>query len=98
MNSKHSSVNEVRDDILVAIAEVRTVARSEHDEQRNSTADWLDGQFIDVTDARTLRAAASNALTLYAGMGSFADVGTAASAHAVDQLADALRHARTLGI
>lgn len=98
MNSKRSTVDAVRNDILDAIAEVRTVARSEHDEQRNSTADWLDEQFIDATDAHALRDAAANALTLYAGMGSFADVGTAASAHAVDKLTDALRHARILGI
>lgn len=98
MNSKSSTVDVVRNDILAAIAEVRTVARSEHDVRRNSTADWLDEQFIDVTDAHALRAAAANALTLYAGMGSFADVGTAASAHAVEKLSGALRYGRTLGL
>ncbi len=98
MNSRRSTVDAVRNDILDAIAEVRTVARSEHDEQRSSTADWVDEQFIDMPDAHALRAAAANALTPDDGMGSFADVGTAASAHAVDKLADALRHARILGI
>jgi len=97
MNCKRLTVDVASNDIIAAIAEVRTVARSEHDERRNSTADWLDEQFIDVADAHALRAAAVNALTLYAGMGSFADVRTAASAHAVDKPADAFKHGRTSG-
>jgi hypothetical protein len=84
MTRNRVMVNVVGKDILAAIAEVRTVARSEHDELRNSTADWLDEQFVDVTDAHDLRLAAADALTLYAGMVSLAEVGTAASAHTVE--------------
>lgn len=95
MIGKRRNLEAVRDEILSAIAEVRTVARSEHDEQRNHAADWLDELFIDVTDKRGLREAAATALTLYGGWGSFSDVGTSESAHAVDRLAIALKHGRT---
>jgi hypothetical protein len=95
MSSQPTTVEAVRDEIISAIVDVRTVARSERDEQRNKTADWLDEQFIDVTDGRGLREAAANALTLYGGAGSFSDVGTAESHHAVTQLAVALRRGRS---
>lgn len=90
------TVETVRDEIISAIAEVRSVARAEHDQRRNHTADWLDEQFTGVTDPRTLRTAAAKALTLYGGWGSFSDVGTADSARAVDRLANALRRGRSL--
>lgn len=95
MSGQPKTLEVVRDEVSSAIAEVRTVARSEHDEQRNRTADWLDEQFVDVTDGRGLREAAANALNLYGGAGSFSDVGTAESHHAVTQLAVALRRARS---
>lgn len=91
MMSKSLNVDAHRNEILSAIAEVRTVARSQHDEPRTHSADWLDELFIDATDEQTLRKAAASALTLYGGNGSFADVGDAESAHAVDRLRAALR-------
>ncbi|WP_420178728.1 DUF6966 domain-containing protein [Paenarthrobacter sp. TA1.8] len=96
MGNHQRTVDAVRAEITSAIAEVRSVARLEHDVQRQHTADWLDKQFIDVTDAHALRSAAAVALSLYGGNGSFSDVGTAESARAVDQLARALRRGRTL--
>ena len=95
MSSKPEAVVAVRDEIISAIAEVRAVARSERDDQRKSTADWLDEQFIDVMDGRGLREASANALALYGGAGSFSDAGTAESHQAVNQLAHALRRGRT---
>lgn len=95
MSSKPKTMESVRDEILSAIAEVRAVARSEHDEQRTNTADWLVGLFVDVTDVHSLREAAASALSLYGGAGSFSDVGTAESHHAVSQLADTLRRGRS---
>lgn len=67
MSGEPNTLEVVRDEVSSAIAEVRAVARSEHDEQRNRTADWLDEQFVDVTDGRGLREAAANALNLYGG-------------------------------
>lgn len=96
MGNHQRTVNAVRAEITSAIAEVRSVAQLEHDAQRQRTADWLDKQFMDVTDAHTLRSAAADALSFYGGNGSFSDVGTAESAHAIDQLAIALRRGRTL--
>ncbi|WP_210063460.1 glycine betaine ABC transporter substrate-binding protein [Pseudarthrobacter sp. PvP004] len=96
MGNQHRNVDAVRDEITSAIAEVRSVAQLEHDVQRQRTADWLDKQFVGVDDAPTLREAAASALSLYGGNGSFSDVGTAESAHAVDQLGRALRRGRTL--
>jgi hypothetical protein len=95
MSFKRNTVEAVMDEILAALEEVRTVARSEQDAQRKHAADWLGEQFADVTDRRGLREAASNGLRLYGGMGSFADVGTAESAQAVDRLGAALRHGRS---
>ncbi|WP_104044041.1 hypothetical protein [Arthrobacter sp. ZGTC412] len=95
MTNQPKTVEAVRDEIISAIAEVRAVARSEHDEQRNRTADWLDALFVGVTDAGALRAAAADALSLYGGNGSFSDVGTAESHHAVTQLGTALRRGRS---
>ncbi|MFJ6418256.1 DUF6966 domain-containing protein [Paeniglutamicibacter sp. NPDC091659] len=95
MKNERWSVDAVRDEIVSAIAEVRFVARSEHDEHRAHAADWLEEQFIDAKDGHALREASAKAFTLYGGMGSFSDVGTASSAHAVDRLAAALRHGRS---
>lgn len=95
MIRRRPTIEAVRAEIVAAIAEVRSVARSEHDEQRNHAADWLDALFFDVTDRRGLREAAATALTLYGGWGSFSDVGTSESANAVDRLAVALKHGRT---
>jgi hypothetical protein len=95
MRNDPGTVESVRAEIFSAIAEVRTVARSEHDEPRNQTADWLDAQFGGVADARGLREAAASALALYGGAGSFSDVGTAESDHAVTQLRAALRRGRS---
>ncbi|QXQ09070.1 hypothetical protein [Paeniglutamicibacter sp. Y32M11] len=94
--SKRATVESVQNDVAAAIAEVRSVARSEGDSRRGQVADWLEGLFHDATDRTALHVAAATALGLYGGMGSFADVGTAASAHAVDGLAKALQRARTL--
>lgn len=64
------TVDVVRDAITSAIAEVRSVAQLKHDVQRQHTADWLEKQFVDVSDARVLRSAAADALSLYGGNGS----------------------------
>lgn len=80
MSNDRGTVESVRAEIISAIAEVRTVAQAEHDESRQMTADWLDAQFVDVTDARALRGSAAEALSLYGGNGSFSDVWTAESA------------------
>jgi hypothetical protein len=95
MSSKRWAVEAVRDEILSAIAEVRTVARSEDDTQRSHAADWLLELFVGVEDRRSLRATAAKARSLYGGTGSFSDVGTAESAHAVDRLAKGLRRGRS---
>jgi hypothetical protein len=95
MGSKRRTVEAVKAEILAAIEQVRTVARAEQDEQRKHAADWLGEQFTDVADRSGLREAASNGLRLYGGMGSFADVGTAESAQAVDSLGAALRCGRS---
>jgi hypothetical protein len=92
------SVEAVRDEIIAATAELRRVAQAEHDERSASVADWLDGRFAGVTDEHSLHEASAEALTLYrGGMGSFQDVGSAASAHVVGELCVALEHGRTLG-
>lgn len=95
MTNKPKTIEAVRDDIISAIAEVRAVARAERDDRRNHAADWLDGLFVGVTDARGLREAAAEALALYGGLGSFSDVGTAESARVVDKLAGALQRGRS---
>lgn len=95
MTSERWTVGFIRDEILSAIAEVRAVALSETDDQRSHAADWLEEQFLGVTDSRGLRGAAAKAFTLYSGMGSFSDVGTAQSAHAIDRLAKSLRRGRS---
>ena len=95
MSSKRWALETVRDEILSAIAEVRTVARSESDKQRSHAADWLHELFVGVADRRGLRAAAAKAFSLYGGTGSFSDVGSAESAHAVDRLAKGLRRGRS---
>ncbi|AIY02783.1 hypothetical protein ART_3184 [Arthrobacter sp. PAMC 25486] len=95
MISKRPTGEAVREEIVAAIAEVRAVAKSEHDVQRNHAAEWFSELFIDVTDRCGLREAAATALTLYGGWGSFSDVGTSASAQAVDRPTVALKHGRT---
>lgn len=98
MSRKQRTVEAVRDEILAATAELRAVARLEQDKQRNQVADWLDEQFICITDRRVLREAASSALeSLYyrGGMGSFHDVGTEASSRAVNRLYLAIRRGRS---
>lgn len=85
------SVEAIRDEIIAAAEELRAVARAEQDKQRIGVADWLDDQSIDIADLGALLEATRNALTLYqGGMGSFQDIGTAASAHAVSRLRSAL--------
>lgn len=85
MSSKRRTVIAVRDEIISAVTEVHSVARSEQDKQRDHAADWLNQQFAGVTDRRVLRGAASDALgSLYrGGIGSFQDVGTEASSQVV---------------
>ena len=95
MSNDRGTVESVRAEIISAIAEVRSVAHAEHDESRQTTADWLDALFADVTDARGLREGAADALSLYGGNGSFSDVGTAESHHAITNLAAALRRGRS---
>jgi hypothetical protein len=98
MSRKQRTVEAVRDEIVSAAAELRAVARREQDKQRSQVADWLDEQFIGITDRRVLREAASNALdSLYyrGGMGSFHDVGTEASSQAVNRLYLAVRRGRS---
>lgn len=95
MSSKRWAVEAVRDEILSAIEEVHAVAHSESDRQRSRAADWLHELFIGVADRRGLRATAAKALSLYGGTGSFSDVGTAESTHAVDRLAKSLRRGRS---
>jgi hypothetical protein len=95
MASGRWSVDEIRNEILAAVSEVRSVARNEDDEHRQHTANWLDEQFSGVTEPRELREASARALGLYGGMGSFSDVGTAASHRAVRRLADALHRGRS---
>jgi hypothetical protein len=91
MSRKQHDVEAIRDEILAAVAELRAVARAEQDKQRIEVADWLDEQFIGIADLRVLLEATRNALTLYqGGMGSFQDVGTRASSHAVCRLNTAL--------
>jgi hypothetical protein len=92
MSHRHQrDLQAIRDEIIAAAAELRTVARAEQDKQRIEVADWIDQQFIDVADPGVLLEATRSALTLYqGGMGSFQDVGTAASAQAVSRLRSAL--------
>lgn len=98
MSSKQRSVESVRDEIIAATAELRTVAQAEHDKFRARVAGWLDDLFSGVTDERDLHEAVAKALTLYrGGDGSFQDVGSAASAHVVHELGVALLRGRTLG-
>jgi hypothetical protein len=99
MSRKPRTVEAVRDEIISAVTEVRSVARSEQDNQRAQAANWLDEQFAGITNRREreLRGAASYALgSLYrGGMGSFQDVGTEASSRAVKRLYRALRRGRS---
>jgi hypothetical protein len=98
MTSRQHSVEAVRDEIIAATAELHTVAQAEHDEQRAHVADWLDERFAGVTDEHSLHEAAAEGLSLYrGGMGSFQDVGSAASAQVVGELYVALQRGRTLG-
>ena len=98
MSRKPRTVEAVRDEIISAVAEVRSVARLEQDNQRAHAADWLDEQFAGIANRRALRAAAADALgSLYrGGMGSFQDVGTEASSRAVKRLYRAVRRGRSL--
>lgn len=96
MSREKRTVEAVRDEILAAVAELRAVALSEQDQQRTHVADRLDAQFTGVSDRRALREAARGALTLYqGGSGSFRDVGSEASSHAVNRLHGALRRGRS---
>ncbi|WP_457950042.1 hypothetical protein ACTAQI_05300 [Pseudarthrobacter sp. alpha12b] len=95
-SGREGTVEAIRDDIIAAIAALCTVARAENDEPRLMTADYLQSQFTGVTDARTLRAAAAGALSLYGGNGSFPDVGTAELYRAVNNLRTALQRGRTV--
>ncbi|MHA7284503.1 DUF6966 domain-containing protein [Arthrobacter sp. TMS2-4] len=98
MSNEQRTVGALRDEIIAATAELRTVAQAEHDEARAHVADWLDGLFAGVTEEKELQEASTKALTLYrGGMGSFQDVGTAASEHVVRGLRAALEYGRTLG-
>jgi hypothetical protein len=45
MSSQSQTLEAARDGIISAIAEMRAVARVEHDKQRNRTPDWLDEPF-----------------------------------------------------
>ena len=87
MRSKPRTVESVREEVFSAIAEVGTVARAAHDPSRIMAADRPEGLFVEVTDRSALREAAASALTVYGGAGSFSDVGTAESHHAVTNLA-----------
>lgn len=95
MGKKPRTVEAFRAEIVSAVAEVRAVARAEHDESRQMTADYLDAEFAGITDARSLRAAAADVQVLYGGAGSFSDVGAAESARAGDGLWDALQRGRS---
>ncbi len=91
MNRENLGVKAIRDEIIAASAELRAVARTEEDEHRIQVANWLDDQFIDVTDRQALFEATRDALALYrGGMGSFQDAGTAESSQAVNRLRAAL--------
>jgi len=95
---KQRTVEAVRDEIVAATEELRAVARLEQDKQRGHVADWLDEQFIGITNRRVMREAASNALDgLYyrGGMDAFHDVGTEASSQVVNRLYRSLRRARS---
>ena len=84
------------DKIIAAIAELRAVARSEHDERRARVADRLDELFADATDVHSLQEAAAEDVGMYSGgTGSFQDVGSPASAHVVDELYVALERGRS---
>ncbi|ACL38943.1 hypothetical protein Achl_0948 [Pseudarthrobacter chlorophenolicus A6] len=99
MSRNQHNVEVFRDEIIAVAAELRAVARSEQDKQRIEVADWLDEQFIGISDPRVLREATRNALTLFqGGMGSFQDVGTEASAHAVSRLRSALVRGLDTGV
>jgi hypothetical protein len=95
MNRKRETVESVHSDVVAAVARVRAVAQAERDEPRVHAADWLDDLFVDIRGERHLREAAAEAVTLYGGMASFSDTGTAESTFAVTQLGTVLRHART---
>lgn len=82
-------------EIGAATSEVRAVAQRDDDAARLAVADWLDDLFSTVTTRAELRAAARETRELWAGWGSFADVGSAEQAHAVDRLHAALRRARS---
>jgi hypothetical protein len=93
MSREQRNVEAIRDEIIAAAADLRAVARSEQDHQRNHAADWLDGLFIGITGSRALHEATRTALPLYqGGMGSFQDVGTEESSQAVSRLRAALVH------
>ncbi|MHA7217506.1 hypothetical protein ACX80L_01300 [Arthrobacter sp. MDT1-48-3] len=95
MSTKRETVESVQSDAIAAIAHVRVVAQAEGDEARIHAADRLLRLFEDIQGEHHLREAASDALTLYGGMASFSDAGTAASSFAVTRLGTVLRHART---
>jgi hypothetical protein len=95
MSMKRETVESVQGDVLAAIAHVRAITHAERDEPRLHATDWLDDLFVNIRGEQHLREAAAEALTLYGGMASFSDTGTAESSFAVDQLGTVLRHART---
>ena len=93
---RRSTVDEVRREIISAIAELRVVARSEEDGPRDQASDWLEQLFAGIEDQQALRRASAQALGLYrGGMGSFQDVGSAGSSEAVGRLRVALRRGRS---
>ena len=93
---RRSTVDEVRREIISAIAELRVVARSEGDGPRDQASDWLEQLFAGIEDQQALRRASARGLGLYrGGMGSFQDVGSAGSSKAVSRLRVALRRGRS---
>jgi hypothetical protein len=96
MSTSRRDFDALKGEIVSAIAEVRAVAESEGDEARHDASDWLQQLFVEVEDRRGLREASARGLALYrGGMGSFQDVGSAASSGAVDRLRSALRRGRS---
>jgi hypothetical protein len=95
MDVQLRTVSGVLVEIAAAIEQVRSVAYAEQDSRREHAADWFDEQFAGVTTRHGVRAASKVARSMWAGAGSFSDVGTAASADAVDGLMVALRRGQS---
>lgn len=82
-------------EIAAAIDEFRELARVQDDGARTNAAVWLDQLFAEVTSRSDLRRAATEALQLWVGMGSFSDVCCTRVDHAVERLRRALRAAQS---